>query len=234
MPISLEKIATNIWIAEGKCVNFYGFAYPTRSVIIRLSSGALWIWSPVELTESLKSEVEKLGNPAFLVSPNNIHHLFLDPWQQAFPAAKLCGPQSTIDKRSDLNFEIVLDSDAPTAWSKDIDQEWFNGSFYMDEFVFFHRQSKTVIMADLSENFSKSFLQKHWSYWQRWIANLWGIVEGRGYAPLEWRLSFLRKKQTQASRDRVLSWDPIIVIMAHGEWQRSEGRAFLEKSFSWM
>lgn len=230
----LQAIDNEIWLADGERVNFFGFAYPTRSVIARLANQQLWIWSPIQLSDTLKAEVQKLGEPKFLVSPNKIHHLFLADWAAAFPDATLWGPQSTINKRTDLSFQTPLTDTPPTEWSEHLDQTWFNGSFAMDEIVFFHRPSKTVIMADLSENFSEDFIASHWRPWQCTLARWWGIVEGRGHAPLEWRLSFFNRAATRRARDKLLAWNAEKVVMAHGEWQRSDGRQFLEQSLSWV
>ncbi len=230
----LVEVSKNIWIAEGECVNFYGFAYPTRSVIVRMATGQLWVWSPISLGIDLKRAVDALGEVAFLVSPNKIHHLFLSAWHEAYPNAQLCGPASTITKRTDLAFDLTLTDDVPAPWKTDFDQVWFNTSAFMDEVVFFHRASRTVILADLSENFGEPFLQDHWTWWQRPIARLWKCTEPFGRAPLEWRLSFRKTKALHAARDHVLAWDTKQVIMAHGEWQRADGRKFLENSFAWM
>ena len=230
----VAQFAEDLWIAEGEIVNFYGFAYPTRSVIIRLADGSLWVWSPIRLTGDLKDEVLKLGQPAHFVSPNKIHHLFLSAWHKAFPEAKLWGPRSTVGKRIDLPFETPLEDEPPLQWADRLDQVWFNGSPILDEVVFFHRTSRTVILADLSENFSDRFLNENWKPWQRWIAKRWGIVEGRGYAPLEWRLTFFDRKATRRARDRMMAWDVERVIMAHGEVQDAGGRRFLEKAFEWV
>lgn len=108
------------------------------------------------------------------------------------------------------------------------------GSKFLDEIIFFHRASRTAILADMSENFSSGFLKEKWSAWQRSIARLWGIVEGRGYAPLEIRVTTFNRKEARKTRDRILSWSPAKVIMAHGVWQRSDGTRFLEKAFSWV
>jgi len=32
----------------------------------------------------------------------------------------------------------------------------------------------------------------------------------------------------------MLAWDPQQVVMAHGEWQRSDGRRYLERAFAWL
>ncbi|RED53595.1 DUF4336 domain-containing protein [Aestuariispira insulae] len=241
----MERIGENIWIVEGGNVDFYGFPYPTRSVIIRLPDGGLWIWSPIALTPELKAEVESLGSVKHLISPNKIHYLFLKDWKAAWPEAQLWGPQSTLDKlrkmHGDAEFErsfagmAPLDQTAPVDWQGALDLVRFTGSVFMDELVFHHVESDTVILADLSENFDCEFIKNNWSKWTHKFAHFWGItVESGGKAPLEWRLSWFNKKQARAAREKVLSWGPRQVIMAHGAWQRENGRAFLEKSLSWI
>ena len=230
----MEKLAENIWVAEGDIVDFHGFPYPTRSVIVRLASGALWCWSPVALTPALKTAIDRIGRPLHLVSPNKIHHIYLQDWKAVWPDAALWGPASTIRKRPDLTFEAPLENEPPAAWEGAIDQIWFDGSPVMDEIVFLHQPSQTAILADLSENFSEAFVRRYWKGWKRWIAKPWGITEGKGQAPLEWRLSFIRRKATRAARDRLLAWNPRQVVMAHGEIQRENGLAFLKRSFAWL
>ncbi len=231
---ALVEVDSNIWILEGDTVSFYGFCYPTRCVIIRLPSGKLWVWSPIALTPAVRQQVDVLGTPTHLVSPNKIHHLFLQDWKAAWPEAWLWGPQSTIAKRTDLAFEPALDEAVPDAFEGVIDMVRFSGSPVMDELVFLHRPSATVILADLSEHFSEGFLHRHWKPWQRWIAGLWGIVEGKGYAPLEWRLSFFDRRKARSCRDRILAWSPERVIMAHGVWQPGNGTAFLRQALAWV
>ncbi|MGI9353949.1 MAG: DUF4336 domain-containing protein [Rhizobiaceae bacterium] len=230
----LGKISEDIWISEGDIVNFYGFPYPTRSVIIRLGNGELWVWSPIALSEELRNEIEAIGEPRHLVSPNKIHHLYLQDWKAAYPSALLWGPQSTINKRADLEFQAALEDVPPLDWQDEFSQAWFRGSKFMDEIVFFHRKSGTAILADMSENFTDDFLRKHWSGWKRWIARVWGIVEGKGYAPLELRISFVSRSALREARDKVLHWNPSRVIMAHGQWQKRDGRKYLEKAFEWI
>lgn len=234
LQMELEQIDDGIWLAEGPTVGFYGFAYPTRSVIIRLAGDELWIWSPIDLTPELRLEIGELGDVAHLVSPNKLHHLYFQDWNNAYPEARLWGPMSTIRKRSDLTFQDALDDLPPSAWRGLIDQAWFRGSFLMDEIAFFHHPSATAILADLSENFSETFLCRHWSWWQRPIAKAAKITVGHGYAPLEWRLSFINRKPARASLQKMLAWNPRRVIMAHGKWQDTGGRAYLQNAFAWL
>jgi hypothetical protein len=230
----LVPISENIWVLEGDNVDFHGFAYPTRSVIIRLQNGGLWVWSPIKLSEQLRSECGTIGRPAHLVSPNKLHHLFLSDWHAAFPEAKLWGPASTIRKRRDLPFQPPLIDNPPAAWVGQIDQCWFRGSLMMDEIGFFHPPSRTAILADLCQNFSSKWLRENWAPWQRPVAHFSKMVESKGYAPIDWRLSFVRREKLRKAREKVLGWDPRTVIMAHGEWQAQNGGQFLARAFEWI
>ena len=228
----LQSIGKDIWLCEGPNVDFFGFAYPTRMIVVRLPDESLWVWSPVALDDDLRDEVAALGAVAHLVSPNKIHHLFLGGWKAAFPEAKLWGPASTIAKRQDLNFEPALSDMPPRSWGGAIEVFHFTGSPAMDELVFFHAPSSTAILADLSENFAHGFVEKNWKGWQVFLARYWGIMKGK--APLEWRLSFFNKSAARAARDRLLESNPEIVVMAHGEWQQKGGREFLQRSLAWL
>ena len=229
----LEQIHDALWVSEGKIVSFFGIAYPTCSVIARLENGELWVWSPVKLTAELRTEVDRLGLVRHLVSPNKLHHLYLSEWKAAYPEAQLWGPQSTIKKCADLKFTEALKDSPPSEWFADIDQAWFRGSFAMDEIVFLHRPSGTAIVADLIQTFSDHFLREHWGWW-RFLARLDGLTQDQACAPLEWRLSFLNRALARQARDKVLGWNCRCVIVAHGEWPRANGNAFLAKSFRWL
>ena len=229
----LEHVHEALWVAEGENVSFFGLPYPTRCVIARLENGDLWVWSPVKLTADLRTEVARLGPVRHLVSPNKLHHLYLQEWKAAYPEASLWGPQSTIRKRIDLHFREALKDSPPSEWLPDIDQAWFRGSFAMDEIVFLHRPSATAIVADLIQTFSDRFLREHWGSW-RFLARLDGLTQDQACAPLEWRLSFINRPPARRARDKVLSWNCQRVIVAHGEWPRANGNALLAKSFRWL
>jgi len=233
---TLRQLGENFWIAEGPIVDFYSFPYPTRMAVARLAIGALWIWSPIPLTDSLRAELEALGRPAHLVSPNKLHHLFMGDWASEFPGARLWGLPPVIRKRADLKFTGVLSDEPPEDWRGEIGHALVRGSLIMDEIVFFHRASRTALFADLIENFSMEFLRNTpgWQGWKTTYARLDGITEPVGRAPLEWRLSFVRRASARAALGRVLAWDPVNVVMAHGTIARGGAPAFIRESFAWL
>jgi hypothetical protein len=71
----LEQTHDALWVVEGEIVSFFGIPYPTRSAIIRLKNGDLWVWSPIKLAANLRAEVDRLGPVRHLVRPNKLHHL---------------------------------------------------------------------------------------------------------------------------------------------------------------
>lgn len=231
--MELQKIHDLLWIAEGEIVRFWGFAYPTRAVVARLAHGDLWVWSPVRLTFQLREQLAPLGRVRHLVSPNKLHYLYLRDWSAAYPQAQLWGPQSVIAKCADLRFRAALQDEAPAEWLRDIDQAWFRGSIAMDEIVFFHRPSRTAIVADLIQAFGDRFLCEHWRWW-RTLGRFDGIAASKPGAPREWRLSFLDRAPARVARSKGLGWRPERIVIAHGEWARSEGEAFLALALAWL
>jgi len=88
----LQPFGEAIWLSDGPMADVGGFQYPTRMAVIRLSSGGLFIWSPVALSPALQAAVDALGEVRFLIAPNSLHHLFLDEWKRAYPNARLYAP----------------------------------------------------------------------------------------------------------------------------------------------
>ncbi len=79
----MEKLAHEIWIFDGEPVQFLGLPYSTRMTVVRLSSGVLWVHSPIKLSVSIARQVNSLGCVKYLIAPNHLHHLFLSEWVSA-------------------------------------------------------------------------------------------------------------------------------------------------------
>ena len=229
--MQLKTIGTNIWIYDGDVVSFYGFPYTTRMTVIRLSSSALWIHSPEKLNSELQKELETLGEVSYLISPNKLHHLFLEEWISAYPDAKTYAAPGLVEKRKDIHFTKELSDLAESEWKNEIGQTIFVGSSVMQEVVFFHFQSKTLILTDLIENFNDN----HFFGWKKIIAKITGILSPNGKTPLDWRLSFIfGKSKARKSLDTIISWRPENIILSHGECVIGGGLKFIKKSFSWL
>jgi hypothetical protein len=230
----LELLGPDIWFADGGIVSFKGFDYPTRMAVVRMADGGLWLWSPVAKTAAIETGVRALGPVRHIVSPNKLHYLFLAEWQAAFPEAELWATAETMGKCPELQFTGALADEAPTAWKGQIDQFYFTNSPFMDELIFFHRASRTAIIADLSQTFTESFLETHWPWWMRPIARLSKMMDGWGYPPIDYRISFRHRASARPKIRALIDERPQHVIVAHGRIVRTDGEAFLRHAFSWL
>ncbi len=231
MVLMLREFGPGIWVCEGPVVPFiFGFPYPTRMAVIKLSSGGLFVWSPVALSAALRGEVDALGPVRHLVSPNLLHHLFLGEWKSAYPDARLYASPGLRKRRKDLAFDAEL-GDAPDPdWAGDIDQVLVHGSLVMTEAEFFHRASGTAIFADLIENLPPDWFKG----WRGFLARLDGIAAPNPGAPREWRASFIDRGAAHEALERILAWPIERVLIAHGEPASVNGAAFVREAFGWL
>ena len=96
----MEKLAHEIWVFDGEPVQFLGLPFSTRMTVVRLSSGELWVHSPIRLSEEIIEQIEHIGHVKFLIAPNHLHHLFLPEWMEAYPGAAVFGTNEVIKKRN--------------------------------------------------------------------------------------------------------------------------------------
>ncbi|MFC3022441.1 DUF4336 domain-containing protein [Vibrio zhugei] len=227
----MEKLAEEIWIGNGKPVQFLGLPFSTRMTVVRLAGGELWAHSPIQLSQSMITQLDDLGEVKYLIAPNHLHHLFLAEWMAAYPSAQVYGTTEVIKKRRDLSFTDSLNHPQDWPWRREIKQELFSGSPLMQECVFFHQRSRTLIVTDLVENFSG----QDFNYWQKFIAKGVGILAPNGKMPIDWRMSFMfGKAQAREHLARMLAWEAEILVMSHGEIVTERTDTFLERAFHWL
>ncbi|WP_242528530.1 DUF4336 domain-containing protein [Novosphingobium sp. PY1] len=226
----LEEFGLSLYCVDGPDVSFFGFPYPTRMAAVRLSNGKVWIWSPIALTDELASAVEAIGPVSYIVSPNKLHHLFLQQWAERWPDARLFAPPGLARKRPEMRFDDELADLPPPCWAADIDQVIFRGSFAMEEVVFFHRPSSTAIVCDLIQRFHPPYLRG----FKGLLMKLDGLAGQHGSTPREWRASFLRRKPARAARRKLLGWQPQQLLIAHGKCEKANAAKVLEDALSWI
>ena len=223
----LRQFGPGIWMADGTVVPFLSFRYPTRMAVVLLSSGGLWVWSPISLNAALKREGDALGAVRWLVSPNRLHHFFLAEWASAYPQASLYASPGLRRKRPDLTVDGDLGDTPEPEWAGDIDQIPMRGGF-LTEVEFFHRASGTAMFADLLQNFAPDWCKG----WQGVIARFDGICAPHPGAPRELRA--INRRAARASLQGVLAWPLERVLMTHGDPVMTDGAAFVRHAFGWL
>lgn len=165
-----------------------------------------------------------------IVSPNKIHHIFVAEWRDRWPEARMYAPPGLAQRRPDLQFDAGLGDEPDPAWAADIDQVIIRGSFAMEEAVFFHRESRTAIVCDLIQRHPEAAM----SGWKGMLMRLDGLAGDKGSTPREWRASLLRRKKARAAREKLLSWKPERLLIAHGQCAQTRANEIIDKALGWM
>lgn len=226
----LTSFGPEIWLAAGPRADVAGFRYPTRAAVIRLTGGDLLIWSPVALTQPLKTAVDALGPVRHIVPPNSLHHLHVADWQAAYPRATTYAPPGLRQKRPDLAFQADLTDTPDPAWAADLDQVLVRGNVITAETVFFHRPSRAAIFTDLIQHFPPDWF----TGWRALVARLDHMTDPEPAVPRKIRLTFTDRRKARAALAAIKAWPTEKVLFAHGEPIQRDGAAFIAHAFGWL
>jgi hypothetical protein len=227
---ALQQFGDEIWFADGPTVVSAGFRYPTRMAVIRLESGGLFVWSPIALSGELRAGVDALGEVHFLVTPTKMHHLALRAWRSAYPSAVLYAAPGSRQRRLEIGFDEDLGEAPARGWAGQIAQVIMRENAIAEEVVFFHEKSRTVLFADLLQNFPHGWF----GGLQALAARMDGMIGTEARTPNKFRLAFTNRKAARASLERILAWPTEKVLMAHGTPVSADGGAFLRRAFAWL
>ncbi len=148
---TLRNLATNLWVAERPLKLVVG-DIGTRMTVIRLADNSLVLHSSVPLDAATRQALDELGAVRHVVAPSKVHHFFVGDYIAAYPQARIYGAPGLAAKRKDLRFDEVLSEEAPAAWRNEIEQHLFRGVPRMNEVVFFHRATRSLLLTDLAFN----------------------------------------------------------------------------------
>lgn len=226
----LRELATDLWVAE-RPFHYWGIDVGTRMTIIRLQSGELVVISPIP-TESM-ADIQALGSVRYIIAPNLYHHLYTEEFQQQYPEAKMLAVRGLAAKRPNLRIDVYLENSGhlqhqvqylPFRGFRILD---LNGPQFLNEIVFFHPNSQTLILTDTAFHFDATFSQR-----TQFAARIMGAYQKLQPSWLE-RLATQDKQGVQQSIEQVLSWDFNRVIMAHGTIVEHNAKAQLTAGYEW-
>ena len=202
-------VTDSLWVAQIP-LRTYGLEIGTRMTVCRLSSGDLWVHSPINPEVELRQQLDSLGSVRFIIAPNRQHHFFIRDFIAAYPDALLFGSPDLPKKFRELPFDGVLGERPEPGWSADLDQVPIHGNIFHDEVVFFHRHSRTLIVTDLC--ISGHPEQPPLTRLVLWLG---GVYQKPGPL-LDVKLAYLNKRRARSSLEKVMDWDFDKMILAHG------------------
>jgi hypothetical protein len=228
----LQAFSKNIWIVNGPNVRDFGVMFTTRMVIVKLTDGSLWVNSPVSVPFDTLKRITELGPVKFIVAATPRHVWRLQGFNVLFPEAQLWVPRTTLFTLKKLPLPLIsILTDIPyQGWAEDLDQLPFKGNPLIEEVLFFHKESRTVILDDL--------IQIHPIVKGKILRNalfkLEGVAFPYGGVALDIRLFFTNRNLARRSLEKLRSWDFDKLIIAHGVCIEKDAKQFVERAFRWL
>jgi hypothetical protein len=224
--MALESIAPHVWVASMPN-RFMGLQMGTRMTVVRLPDGSLFVYSPIRLNPELRKALDAIGPVRHIVAPSLYHHMFVGGFAAAYPSAKTYAAPGLEKKRKDLEFDEVLGDALDPSWRQTLSAQRLDGCAFGEVF-FFHEPSRTLISADLVENFETS---DHWP--TRAYLKAAGIYGKCGVSRLI-KLMFRDEAQSRRAIDSALEWNPEQITLAHGMPVLEDGAEVLREAYDWL
>jgi hypothetical protein len=220
----IVSLAPDLWTIRHPAAGVGGLG--TRTTLVRLPTGGLWLHSPGDLAAS-RAEIDALGPVTALVAPSKFHHLYLPAAHGYWPAAHVYLAPGLRERVPALPSGEVLSDNGP--WSPTIEQLHVGGVSPIEEIVFLHRPSRTLILCDLVFNVRPPV---------PWHTRVMMTFNG-GFArfgptnAFKW-LILRDRAALRRSLDAILAWDFDRVTVTHGDVLETGGKEAFRHAFSWV
>ncbi|MDR0216053.1 MAG: DUF4336 domain-containing protein [Comamonas sp.] len=143
-----QPIADGVWALSYQFSNM-GMVISTRMTVIRLADGSLFSHSSVPLTPAQQAALDALGPLRHVVAPSAMHHMFVPALARLYPQASLYGTAGVLHKHPDLPQMQLIPQDESAAWAGQLQCLPVNGIPLLDETLWFHTSSGSLIATDL-------------------------------------------------------------------------------------
>ncbi|MBK4730027.1 DUF4336 domain-containing protein [Oxynema sp. CENA135] len=227
----LKEVDIDIWVAE-QPFRYLGLSVGNRMTVIRLANQELAVISPIQSSDRLVSQLGELGVVKYIIAPNLYHYLFAANFKSIYPQATfLAAPGLTI-KKPDLPIDQTIRGDRGELLPG-LDLVLFDGLRVLgltginslNECVFFHSASRTLILTDTAFHFDETFPTL-----TQFSARVLGGYKQLSLSILE-RLATTEKERVRQSFEQVMLWDFERVIMAHGTIIERDGKEKFKKGY---
>lgn len=227
----LRKIDRGIWVAE-QPFRYLGLSVGTRMTVVQLENRDLAVISPIHVNDALVSQLGELGTVKHIIAPNLYHYLFAANFKTLHPNATFWGAPGLEVKKPDLSIDQIIKSDANSLWNG-LEYIFFDGFRTLglsgfdslNECVFFHSASQTLILTDTAFHFDESF-----PVLTQFATRVLGGYKSLSPSLLE-RVATTEKEKVRGAVEKVLGWDFKRVIMAHGSIVEQNGKEKFKQGY---
>lgn len=199
-----------------------GIDFGRNVTLLRLRDGRLVIHSTAPFSARAIDAIRRFGEPAWLVEATLMHDTFAKEARTAFPGIPYLAPAG-FAKVSGLAIEPL--TSPPSAWADEIDVLPIAGLRKPNEHAFFHRNSRTLVLADLLFHFPAEI-----EGWPRFFVRQVMRLPRLTGISIFFRLMIRDKQAFQRSMKALLRYDFRQIVVAHGEPIESDAKGEMEKA----
>jgi hypothetical protein len=224
----LHSLAANLWGLE-RPLKAPGLRIGHRMTVARLANDRLWAHSPVAFDDAIFRTMADLGPAVYFIAPSRFHDLHWPEWFAHYPDATFCGDKGMEKDHPKLPFHKVLRAEIQEPWESELPKLLIAGMPKLNEFVFLHAPSRTLIVADLVFNIDA----RQQNLLGKLFLKLNGIC-GRVGCSWIFRRFILDPQAFRASVEQLLRWDFDRVVPGHGAVVKDSGKRVFQDAFGWL
>jgi hypothetical protein len=220
----LRKIDDSLWVAE-QPLRYLGLSIGARMTVVQLANRELVVISPIQMSDALVSHLNELGTVKHIIAPNLYHYLFASKFKVLYPTATFWAAPGLDLKKPDLPIDQRIREGENHEWN-DLDCIFLDGFRTLglsgfdslNECVFFHSKSRTLILTDAAIHIDGAF-----PLLTQLATRVIGGYKSLSPSLLE-RIATTEKEKVRRSVKKILGWDFDRVVMAHGSIIEQNGK----------
>ena len=204
----MEQIAADVWQLR-YALPVLGNELGRAVTVVRLASGKLVIHSTGPFTSEDIQAIRRVGDPGWILDATLFHDSFAKEGCRAFERVPYLAPPR-FPSVAEVQTRPLFPP--PAEWSGELDVFPLAGMPKVQEHIFFHRPSRTLIVCDCLFNFGAS--RSAWSrFFVRYVMQLRNGV-GMSFF---FRMSIKDRAAFKESVRPILACDFERIIVGHGE-----------------
>ena len=205
-----------------------GTDFGNRMTIAILPNKKLWVHSPIQIDAATASMIKSLGDVTAIIAPNLFHYSHITKFLDYFPEITIYGVNGIQKKlKISKNIKNLEQYSQAGNWLPDLESIMIKGVPKVNEVVFFHQSTQTLILTDLLFHFLNP------KGWSKCVYSLYGINNKLAFSSLS-KLLIQDKKLFKESIENIVDWDFNKIIVSHGELIKSNGKEKFIKAFKWL
>jgi glyoxylase-like metal-dependent hydrolase (beta-lactamase superfamily II) len=221
--VKLLPVAQDIWLAQYP-QRLLGIDFGRNVTIIRLGDGSLVIHSTAPFDSHDLMAIRELGRPGWLLDATLFHDTYAKEGCRAFAKIPYFAPRGfkQIAEVTTQPLDVP-----PPEWAGQLDVLGLEGIPKTREHVFFHRASRTLIVADLLFHFPAE--SRGWTrFFVRNIMRLPRLVGVSAFL----QLMVKDKAAFTRSLEQIMQWDFERIIVGHGDVVSVNAKALLRQTLA--